>query len=253
MKYKLYKVGGCVRDSLLGIESKDIDFSFEFTSEFIDKFKEEPIDGFYEVMNNILKSEGFEIFLETPSCFTTRARFPKGHRHEGLTADFVMCRKETYPDKESRKPVVEMGSLYDDLERRDFCCNAIAQDENNVLIDPFNGISDIRNKILRCPINAHTSFKDDPLRAIRCLRFALTKTFTISDDCVSSLKEYDMWYKFDKVVSRERVREELSKMFKYNSLLAIEILYKYIPKTYIHKFIFKDDIWLKPTNEKQIK
>ena len=47
MKYKLYKVGGCVRDSLLGVESKDIDFSFEFTSEFIDKFKEEPVDGFY--------------------------------------------------------------------------------------------------------------------------------------------------------------------------------------------------------------
>ena len=251
MKYKLYKVGGCVRDSLLGIESKDIDFSFEFTSEFIKENSDMSMSWFYMEMYDILEKEGYEIFLSTPDCFTIRAKFPQGHKYKGLTADFVMCRKETYVNRENRKPIVEIGTLYDDQMRRDFTINAIAQDENNVLIDPFNGISDIRNKILRCPIDANTSFKDDPLRAIRCLRFALTKTFTISDDCKNALKEYDMWYKFDKVVSRERVREELSKMFKYNSLLAIEILYKYIPKTYIHKFIFKDDIWLKPTNEKK--
>ena len=240
-KFKLYKIGGCVRDSLLEIPSKDIDYVFVFQ----DIDKNISAENYFLKMEQHLIKMGVKIHIIKPECFTIRGKF------NNEDVDYVMARKETYPNQKTRIPIVEIGTLYDDQMRRDFTINAIAQDENNVLIDPFNGISDIRNKILRCPINAHTSFKDDPLRAIRCLRFALTKTFTISDDCVSSLKEYDMWYKFDKVVSRERVREELSKMFKYNSLLAIEILYKYIPKTYIHKFIFKDDIWLKPTNEKK--
>ena len=78
-QFKIYKVGGCVRDALLGVKSKDIDFSFEFSDEFVEKLKDEPVSGFYETMNKILEKEGFEIFLETPKAFTTRAKFPSNH------------------------------------------------------------------------------------------------------------------------------------------------------------------------------
>ena len=248
--YKLYIVGGYVRDKLLGLKSKDIDYAFEFDEDFIKKYKNLSPSDFYTMMNIMLKNEGFEIFLETPSCFTTRAKFPKGHINENLTADFVLCRKEVYLDENTRQPSVEIGNLYDDLERRDFTVNAIAIAEDGILIDPFNGSEDLSNKILKCPINAKTSFNDDPLRAIRALRFIVTKNLEIDIDIKESLNDMKMWEKFDKVVSRERVRDELHKMFKFDTFESLNI-FKYIPETVIKNIIFKNDIWLKPTAEKK--
>ena len=109
--YKLYIVGGYVRDKLLGLKSKDIDYAFEFDEDFIKKYKNLSPSDFYTMMNITLKNEGFEIFLETPSCFTTRAKFPKGHINENLTADFVLCRKEVYLDENTRQPSVAIGNL----------------------------------------------------------------------------------------------------------------------------------------------
>lgn len=250
MDYKLYIVGGYVRDKLLGIESKDIDYAFEFSRDYIQLHTTQSTSWFYEKMNTILREEGFEIFLETPSCFTTRAKFPKGHGNEGLTADFVMCRKETYPDQDSRQPLVTIGNLLDDLTRRDFKVNAMALTDFDILIDPFKGQEDLKKRVLSCPVDAHTSFMDDPLRIIRALRFAVTKGFTIDEDCIDAMKDPYVWIKFDKVVSRERVREELLRMFKFDTFKSINTLNNYVFDHYIKNFIFKDDIWLKPTTEK---
>ena len=253
-QFKLYKVGGCVRDALLGVKSKDIDFSFEFSEEFVEKFKDEPVSGFYETMNKILEKEGFEIFLETPKAFTTRAKFPSNHVYSGLTADFVLCRKESYPDPDTRMPKVEIGTLFDDLQRRDFTVNAIAEDEDGNLIDPFNGIKDIEDKILKCPIDAKTSFNDDPLRMLRALRFAITKGFIMSPEVTKViLEDEDMWEKFSKVVSQERIREEVFKMFKHDTIEALDILCTLQMNSPVNVMgkIFTNGMWLKPTFEKK--
>ena len=250
--YKLYICGGYVRDSLLGIKSKDIDFSFEFSEEFVEKFKDEPVSGFYETMNKILEKEGFEIFLETPKAFTTRAKFPSNHVFSGLTADFVLCRKESYPDPDTRIPKVEIGTLFDDLQRRDFTVNAIAEDEDGNLIDPFNGVKDVKDKILKCPIDAKTSFNDDPLRMLRALRFAITKGFKMSSEVgMVIMADEGMWEKFSKVVSQERVREEVFKMFKHDTVETLSLLLTlqtYSPINVMEK-IFANGMWLKPTFE----
>lgn len=250
--YKIYKCGGCVRDAILGLKSKDIDFSFEFNT--LDPTFS-PND-YFNVMNNILKSDGFEIFLETPEAFTTRARFPKGHQYEGLTADFVLCRKETYPNSETRMPVVEIGTLFDGLKRRDFCTNAIAEDEDGNLIDPFNGVQDIKDKVLRCPVDAKTSFNDDPLRMLRALRFSITKGFSMNQDILEVIKtDLAMWNKFStkSVISQERIRGEINKMCQFNTIASMKLLVELDKKSEINilERIFEETMWLKPTTEKR--
>lgn len=252
--YKLYKVGGCVRDALLGLKSKDIDFTFEFTDRYRDKYKDTNTLVAFNTMNEILKEDGFDIKLETPEAFTTRALFPKDHKYAGLGADFVLARKEFYPNPETRMPVVELGTLYDDLKRRDFTCNAIAEDEDGNLIDPFDGQGAIKQRRLRCPIDAATSFNDDPLRMLRALRFSITKGFTMSQDILKVIKtDKAMWDKFAMVVSEERIREEIFKMFQHNTVHTMRVLTTLDKNSGINVLerIFGDTMWLKPTTEKR--
>lgn len=252
--YKLYEVGGCVRDRFLGLDSKDIDYTFEFTTEFLEKNTQlSPLD-FYNWMNYHLKENGFHIFLEVPEAFTTRAKFPLGHANENLVADFVLARKEKYENPESRTPTVEIGTLYDDLKRRDFTVNAIAQDEEGNIIDPFNGQGALKLNVLRCPTDAKTSFNDDPLRMLRALRFSITKGFRMNQDILKIIHhDKDMWEKFSAVVSQERIREELYKMFNYDTVETINLLTNInrLASIDVLNKIFGDNLWLKPTNEKR--
>lgn len=256
--YKLYKVGGCVRDAILGLKSKDIDFSFEFTPKFIEMTKATTVsmNVYFITMRGILQNEGYEIFLETPEAFTIRARFPEGHQHEGLTADFVLCRKETYPDPNTRMPVVEIGTLFDDLKRRDFTMNAIAEDEDGNLIDPFDGQGAIKLKRLRCPVDASTSFNNDPLRMLRALRFSITKGFSMSQDIIKVIKtDLAMWNKFStkSVISQERIRGEMTKMFQFDSIASMKLLVELDKTSAINilERIFEEPMWIKPTTEKK--
>jgi tRNA nucleotidyltransferase/poly(A) polymerase len=255
--YKLYKVGGCIRDALLGVRSKDIDFTFEFSQEFVDSIHRKSdvtAEWFYHSMNNILKQDGFDIKLEVPEAFTTRALFPKDHKYAGLGADFVLARKETYPDPETRMPKVEIGTLFDDLQRRDFTVNAIAEDEDGILIDPFGGQADLKQGILRCPISAQTSFNDDPLRMLRALRFSITKNFTMDSSIERViLKDQEMWMKFLNVVSEERIRDEVYKMFKHDTIKTLRLLSDLEKLTDISvlKYIFGENMWLEPTTKKR--
>lgn len=244
--YKLYKVGGCVRDAILGVKTKDIDYSFIF--EEIDTTITP--DEYFIKMKNILESIGVEIFQLRPDCFTIRGRL------NGESVDYVMGRKETYPNPESRIPLVEMGNLYEELRRRDFTVNAIAEDENGNLIDPFGGVKDIERRILRCPISPLQSFNDDPLRMLRAFRFAITKDFKIGTDIREVIMESEsMWDKFSKVVSQERIREEMYKMFKHDTIASMELLFSFQTNSAIDFLpkIFTEDMWLKPTLEKRPK
>lgn len=244
--FKFYEVGGCVRDALMGIESKDIDYVVVADDELLYKTTN-PNEIFY-VLKNFLEKKGYHIWLETEDCFTIRAKFPPDHKNEGLTADFVLARKEIgyYPN--SRKPIVVAGTLFDDLRRRDFTVNAIAKDENDIIIDPFDGRNDIVKKILKTPLDCKVTFDDDPLRILRAIRFSITKKFEIPLDMIHIIREYDYTSKMG-VVSEERIREELYKALKKDSHETIYLLTLF-PS--LLKYIFTNTkLWFKPTNEKQ--
>jgi tRNA nucleotidyltransferase/poly(A) polymerase len=237
---KIFKVGGCVRDRLLGVDTNDIDFTFVLDN--LDRTVEEGFD----IMTKWLEHKEFEIFLSTPECFTIRAKFPKEHKYAGMVADFVMARKEVGYVEGTRRPILELGTLEDDLVRRDFTVNAMAEDEDGNIIDLFNGQMDLERMILITPLPPKVTFEDDPLRIIRAIRFSITKGFRLS------YLDYFI-YNFDYegkmgVVSIERIREELLKCFKHDTLKTLTILNQN-PK--LRDYIFKNNIlWLKPTFEK---
>jgi tRNA nucleotidyltransferase/poly(A) polymerase len=199
----------------------------------------------FSMLEQYLKDEKFEIFLVTADCFTIRAKFPKDHKYSGV-ADFVMARKEIGYIPGTRTPIVKPGTLYDDLERRDFTLNALAKDEDGTIIDYFNGEEDLKNRVLRTPINTNVTFDDDPLRILRALRFSITKGFIMSDDIWIEISKYNYDEKMG-VVSTERIREELLKCFKYDTLKTLEVLNRFPT---LKNYIFKDKgLWLKPTTE----
>jgi tRNA nucleotidyltransferase/poly(A) polymerase len=242
---KIFKVGGCVRDQLLGVHSKDIDFTFVLDE--LDKTVEE---GFRD-MTGWMTGEGFEIFLSTPDCFTIRAKFPKGSENEKLVADFVMARKEIGYFEGTRKPILALGTLEDDLIRRDFTLNAMAEDEDGNLIDLFGGKEDLERRLLRTPLPAKQTMMDDPLRIMRALRFKITKGFSIADDIWLAMMQPDILDKLRTTVSPERIREELLKMMKHNTPETIRLL-NLVDTRSIPGFIdlvFERGLWLKPTFE----
>lgn len=238
---KIFKVGGCVRDSLLGVRTKDIDFTF-----VLDDLNKTVEEGFKE-MEQWMIDQGFTIFLSVPEMFTIRAKFPNDHKFAKLDADFVMARKEVGYVEGTRRPILELGTLEDDLVRRDFTVNAMAEDEDGNLIDLFNGIEDLKNKILRTPLPTEVTFNDDPLRILRAIRFSITKGFAIPGTMAITIETYNYESKMG-VVSIERIREELLKCFKHDTLQTLEML-NYFPT--LKQYIFKENIlWLKPTFEK---
>lgn len=243
--FKFYEVGGCVRDEIMGLKSKDIDFVAVASQELLDK-----TPGAADVFKSLvrhLQGQEYTIFLETADCFTVRAKFPKSHKNQGMTADFVLARKEVGYAPGSRKPQVVAGTLYDDLERRDFTINAIARAEDGTLIDPFKGQQDIAHYILRTPLPVEQTFNDDPLRILRAIRFAITKKMDIPTDMYHVIRGYDYYGKMP-VVSTERIRDELFKMFKHNTMDTLRMLGVY---SKLATYIFHTtDLWLKPTTEK---
>lgn len=237
---KIYKVGGCVRDKILEIDSKDIDFTFVCEDS-------QTVEGGWIEMTSWMRVNDFEIFLETPSCFTVRAKFPKDHQYAGMVADFVMARKEIGYIPGTRQPILELGTLADDLIRRDFTLNALAEDENGKIIDLFNGLHDLKRGYLRTPLDCKITFDDDPLRILRAIRFCITKGFYMGAYMDGVIQDYDYETKM-KVVSIERIREELLKCFKHDTINTLRVLHEY-PS--LRNYIFANNIlWLKPTFEK---
>ena len=243
--FKFYEVGGKVRDELLGLTNKDVDYVAVPCEEAL-KENLTTCDMFQLLWEHLI-AEKFEIFLVTPDCYTIRAKFPEGYKYQGV-ADFVMARKEVGYVPGTRTPIVEPGNLYDDLSRRDFTVNAMAKDpDTGEIIDYFYGKHDITNALIRTPLDPVTTFDDDPLRILRAIRFAVTKRFTIEQTTWQAMVLYDYDSKMP-VVSEERIREELIKCFRCNTIRTLTYL-DYLPR--LRDYIFsKTNLWLKPTNEK---
>jgi tRNA nucleotidyltransferase/poly(A) polymerase len=240
--FKIYEVGGKVRDEILGLQSKDVDYVAVPSDTLLEKYKS--AHEMFVILETFLTNEKFEIFLSTPDCFTVRAKFPKDHKYQGV-ADFVMARKEIGYVEGTRTPIVVPGTLKDDLERRDFTVNAMAKDDDGEIIDLFDGMKDLGKMVLSTPLPTKQTFDDDPLRVLRAIRFAITKGF--------SLKHLDYYinnYNYEtkmKVVSSERIREELLKCFKHDTMLTLDMLNDYPT---LKRYIFENKLmWLKPTME----
>ena len=243
MKYKLYEVGGHIRDGLLGIESKDIDYSVVIENREDYSTTEEAYDAF--VVD--IKEKGYEVFLETIDCLTVRAKFPSDHKHSGV-ADFVLSRREVDYIPNTRTPIVELGTLEDDLLRRDFAINAMARDLDGNIIDIYNGIKDLNDRIIRTPGDAAVSFNQDPLRILRAFRFACTKRFSLSDEVIDAIKTFNGDFS---VVSTERIYEELNKMFNFSTFDTLNWLYTLCDwNNDIYKQLFPEPWRLRMTNKK---
>lgn len=243
MNYKLYLVGGIIRDRFLGLPSKDYDFSV-----VVEDLTMSPKEAF-DKLEIQLKQEGYEIFLSTPECFTIRARFPKDHKHNKLTADFVLARKDEGYIGGTRRPNTVLGTLEDDLRRRDFTVNAMAEDMEGDIVDPFNGQLDLQEGTLRTPVDASVSFMDDPLRILRAMRFKITKSMMFSDDVVNAIQLFPV--KRMSVVSDERIREELRKMFMADTLESLNLIWTIrMLNPALYTYLFSRMIKLEPTMKK---
>ena len=188
-----YVVGGYVRDLILERHSKDIDVVV--------------------VGSGIEMAEALHKRLGHGSTFAVFRNFGTAQvKYHNTEVEFVGARKESYTH-DSRKPIVEDGTLDDDQKRRDFTINALALclngDRYGELIDPFNGIDDMKEHILRTPLDPGITFSDDPLRMMRCIRFATQLNFWIDDETFESITENRERIQ---IISRERIAEELNKI-----------------------------------------
>jgi tRNA nucleotidyltransferase/poly(A) polymerase len=161
-----------------------------------------------------------------------------------------MARKEVGYIQGTRRPILVLGTLEDDLIRRDFTLNAMAVDEDGVLIDLFGGKKDLAIGLLRTPLPAAQTMMDDPLRFLRALRFSITKKFSIDDAIIFAMRQPDILEKLEKVVSAERIREEVFKMMKADTVRTLELFREteeILPG--FTRLVFGRGLWLKPTFE----
>ncbi|MFM8347915.1 MAG: CCA tRNA nucleotidyltransferase [Bacteroidota bacterium] len=212
-----YVVGGYVRDLLLGRESKDIDFvcvgsGIDLAEAVAKRLGEVKVTVFRNFGTAMVKSGEFEL-------------------------EFVGARKESYRT-DSRKPIVEDGTLSDDQHRRDFTINAMAislqQVDYGLMIDPFNGLGDLSAKLLRTPLAPDTTFSDDPLRMMRAVRFAAQLNFDIDGDTFESI--INNAHRLS-IISMERIIEETNKIIQtpkpsygFKLLFHSRLLHQYFPE-----------------------
>jgi len=225
---EMFEVGGCVRDEILGLPSKDIDFSVVLSEGDIGK------RGPFQSMVDALKFKGFRIFLMSPQYLTVRAQFPKPqslvaikHERAGMTADFVLARKESDYTDGRRPDKVEVGTLEDDLNRRDFTMNAIAKDAEGNFIDPHNGRHDIECKIIRAVGDPFDRLNEDALRAVRAMRFHVTKGFMIEPGLVFAMQSRAVLDAIENKISDERIKDELSKMLHFSTMKSLHAFQRF--------------------------
>ena len=192
-----YVVGGYVRDIFLERPSNDIDVVV--------------VGSGIALAEELKRTLGRKAHLSVFKNFgTAQVKFrQKGVEYE---VEFVGARKESY-SHDSRKPVVEDGTLEDDQNRRDFTINAMAiclnKERFGELVDPFNGLADLEDGIIATPLEPEVTFSDDPLRMMRCIRFATQLNFQIEEETFDALQRMADRIK---IVSGERIKDELNKI-----------------------------------------
>lgn len=202
-----YLVGGAVRDKLLGITSKDLDFVVAAKD--------------FDQLRDFVLQIGCKIVKEKPDYLIIRAVHAK---FGGV--DFALPRNDfDYSGRQSSSAIA--SSIEADLARRDFSMNAIAQEvdfgedwEFGQIIDPFNGIDDIKNKLIKFVGDPALRIREDELRVLRGLRFALTKGFTIENKSLQAIKSTTI----SNQISSDRIFDELNKMFRISNTKSIELL-----------------------------
>ncbi|MBE9029570.1 CCA tRNA nucleotidyltransferase [filamentous cyanobacterium LEGE 11480] len=235
---KIFEVGGKVRDELLGRQSNDADFAFVLTSE---EAAGKSIEQAFDFMRDWMLEMGFQIFLSTPDCLTIRAKFFNSKQ----TADFVLARRELTYMPGTRRPIVEPGSLEDDLKRRDFTVNAMAKGESGELIDLFDGQKDLADRILRTPLEPMVTLAEDPLRALRAIRFTVKLGFYMAPDLLDALHNPEL-PELMATVSTDRVREELAKAMKVDTWGTLKVLQQ-LPEALVRDWLERPNMWLMPT------
>lgn len=226
-----YFVGGMLRDQIItathgtpNTKKADLDIAVEARS-------------YAEMKEHIIKCGG-NIKVESPQFFTIRAIM------HGQPVDYTLCRKEGgYTD--GRHPSsVEGATIEEDLARRDLTINAMARHvDSNTLIDPFGGVADIQQRVIRCCGDVETRCSEDYLRVLRILRFSITLDFTIAHDTEMILYHPLYIDNLFNTVSDERIREEFTKMFKHNTGRTLDALNEYpLIKRKMVKML-----WLRPT------
>lgn len=212
-----YVIGGFVRDLILGRPSKDIDIV---------------------VIGNgldLAEKAGKKLRVKKVSYFKNfgTAQF----LYKDLDVEFVGARKESYR-RDSRKPIVEDGTLQDDQNRRDFTINALAlslhADNFGELIDPFGGLKDLEEGIIRTPLEPSKTYSDDPLRMMRAVRFAAQLDFKIERESLEAISENADRLE---IISRERIMDELNKIILcdkpsrgFKLLFATKLLHQFFPE-----------------------
>lgn len=214
---KAYVVGGYVRDLLLERPSKDIDIVV--------------LGSGMELAEKVAKT----LRVKKVSLFKN---FGTAHFiYKDLDIEFVGARKESY-SHDSRKPAVENGTLQDDQERRDFTINALAialhPDEFGQLIDPFNGVEDLKQEIIRTPLEPAKTYSDDPLRMMRAIRFASQLNFKIERKSLESILQNA--HRLE-IISKERIMDEFNKIILsdvpsrgFNLLYSTKLLHQFFPE-----------------------
>ena len=217
MNLEAYVIGGYVRDLLLERTSKDIDIVV--------------------IGNGLDLAKAIATKLRVKKV-TTFESFGTAHFvYKDIDVEFVGARKESYRN-DSRKPIVEDGSLSDDQNRRDFTINAMAlslhKDNFGELIDPFNGVEDLKNKIIRTPLEPSQTYSDDPLRMMRAIRFATQLEFTIEKSSREALR---INAERLSIISQERIIDELNKIILskepsrgFKLLYSSQILHQFFPE-----------------------
>lgn len=216
-KTSAFVIGGFVRDLILKRNSKDIDFvvlgnGLVFAEEVAKKLK----------VTNVAYYKNFG---------TAAFKF------DDLEIEFVGARKESY-NRDSRKPFVESGTLEDDQKRRDFTINALAislgKSSFGEVVDPFNGLEDIKNRIIRTPLNPDQTYSDDPLRMMRAVRFASQLNFSIDEESLKSIERNAD--RLD-IISIERTMDEFNKIVLSNKpskglclLFDLKLLNRFFPE-----------------------
>jgi len=203
----VFVIGGYVRDLVMGNHSKDIDIVIQGDG-----------NAAAQLVAEDLKVKNIEHY----SNFGTAML-----QYRNRIIEFVGARKESY-DRSSRKPAVQSGSIEDDQNRRDFTINALAisihPDSFGLLIDPFGGVSDIQNGIIKTPLEPAATFSDDPLRIMRAIRFASRFQFQIEEKTWEAIADT-----IDRleIVSKERIADELNKTLQTEKpSLGLSLLYE---------------------------
>lgn len=230
----IWQVGGCVRDRIIGIPSKDIDYSVEVQADSVE-------EG-YAIMRAYIVSIGGHIFVESPEHVTIRARVGRE------AADYVLCRRDGEYGDGRRPDEVFIGSLMDDLSRRDFTMNAIAMAADGEMIDPFGGVADIEAGVIRCVGSTQDRMQEDYLRLLRAARFSITKGFRIDSEIEDMFDSEEITSRLRDSISQDRIRDEVAKMFRSDSIAAIAFFGQHPSMA---QACFSGGIWFIPTSEKR--